>query len=254
MGSRIATNSEIAGVLDRIGDLLEARGENPFRISSYRRAASLVKDSDRSLARLAQEEGILGLTKIRGIGEKLAGVIDEYVSTRKVEIIEELQKKAPGSAPPKHKTVRDSALSVAPTGKSESDSGRAAGRLKFEAAPSRESRDAPPVGVILDVDAEYCRRAEEGSLKRIAPRQHNPKGEAWLPILSTSREDWKFTAMFSNTALAHQLGKTGDWVVVYFRKKGEEERQCTVVTEQRGEMKGKRVIRGREAETQGHYR
>lgn len=58
--------------------------------------------------------------------------------------------------------------------------------------------------------------------------------------------------MFSNTARAHELGKTDDWVVVYFRK-GKRENQCTVVTETRGPLKGKRVIRGREDECRTYY-
>jgi len=58
--------------------------------------------------------------------------------------------------------------------------------------------------------------------------------------------------MFSNTPTAHKLGKTDDWVVVYYAR-GKGENQCTVVTESRGAMKGKRVIRGREEECVKHY-
>jgi DNA polymerase (family 10) len=58
--------------------------------------------------------------------------------------------------------------------------------------------------------------------------------------------------MFSNTATAHDLGKTNDWVVVYYEK-GKGENQCTVVTESRGALKGKRVIRGREKECVEYY-
>jgi len=81
----------------------------------------------------------------------------------------------------------------------------------------------------------------------IAPRLLNPGKKAWLPLLATSRKGWKFTIMYSNTATAHKLGKTNDWVVVYYES-GKGENQCTVVTEQRGALKGKRVIRGREKE------
>jgi DNA polymerase (family X) len=261
MASKSATNTEIAGVLDRIGDLLEAKGENPFRVNSYRRAATLVKDSDRSFAQLVREQGVLGLTNVRGIGDKLAGVIEEYVSTQKVSLLEELEKEAPASPPGEEKAsisasrpTRRSGSASAGTKRAEPQSSRAKSPGGADAATSREPKGAPPVSVILDVDTEYRKKADEGSLKLIAPKQHNPEGAAWLPILSTSRGDLKFTAMFSNTALAHQLGKTDDWVVIYFKKRGEEERQCTVVTEHRGDLKGKRVIRGREAESQKYYR
>jgi hypothetical protein len=53
--------------------------------------------------------------------------------------------------------------------------------------------------------------------------------------------------MFSNTETAHKLGKTDDWVVVYIEK-GKGENQLTDVTETRGAMKGRRVIRGQEKE------
>jgi hypothetical protein len=60
------------------------------------------------------------------------------------------------------------------------------------------------------------------------------------------------TVLFSNTARAHELGKTHDWVVIYYQKDGPEA-QCTVVTETRGPLKGKRVIRGRERECRQFY-
>jgi len=56
---------------------------------------------------------------------------------------------------------------------------------------------------------------------------------------------YKVTVMLPNTATAHTLGKTNDRVVAYFEK-GEGENHCTVVTEARGALKGKREICGRE--------
>jgi hypothetical protein len=82
----------------------------------------------------------------------------------------------------------------------------------------------------------------------IAPKRFNPKGEAWLPVLHVRRGRWHFTALFSNTARAHELGKVEDWVVLYFHSDGGGEAQRTVVTETRGALVGQRVVRGREAE------
>lgn len=261
MASTRTSNAEIAGMLDRIGDLLEIKGENPFRVSSYRRAATLVKDSERSFARLAAEQGAEGLTKIRGIGEKLAAVIEEFVNTGKIGMLEELEKEAEGSASKIQKPLSSPSTPAGRTGsarlkatRSVAKSDRGAGRGQNKAMASRVGGETPPVSIILEVDKEYRKRAAEGSLKLIAPKKFNPEGTAWLPIFSTARKDWKFTVMFSNTALAHELGKTGDWVVIYFEKEGEEERQCTVVTEHRGELTGKRVVRGRESESQEYYR
>ena len=65
----------------------------------------------------------------------------------------------------------------------------------------------PVVQDLLDVDREYRRRAKAGDLPMIAPRRFNPRGEAWLPVLHTSRGERHYTALFSNTALAHRLGR-----------------------------------------------
>jgi DNA polymerase (family X) len=112
--------------------------------------------------------------------------------------------------------------------------------------------ESPSVGLILGVDAEYRKEAEAGRLKRIAPKKFNPDGKAWLPVLYTDREGWKFTVLFSNTARAHELGKTNDWVVVYYDR-GFGENQCTIVTEHNGPLAGLRVIRGRGKECVEHY-
>ena len=102
--------------------------------------------------------------------------------------------------------------------------------------------------MLLEVDAEYRRRAAAGTLRRIAPRRFNPDGVAWLPVFHDERAGWSFNALFSNTARAHELGKTDDWVVIFYER-GKDEGQCTVVTETHGPRAGQRVVRGREGET-----
>jgi hypothetical protein len=110
----------------------------------------------------------------------------------------------------------------------------------------------PGVDLLLDVDRAYRREAERGVLPKIAPRRFNLAGEAWLPILHTERGDWHFTALFSNTARAHELGRSRDWVVIYFHQDSGPEGQRTVVTETRGPAAESRVVRGREAECRAH--
>ena len=90
-------------------------------------------------------------------------------------------------------------------------------------------------------------------MPRIAPKRNNPKHAAWLPILHLEREGWSFTALFSNTALAHQLHKTADWVVLHYEH-DHVHGQATVVTEWRGKLAGRRVVRGHEAQCIAHYR
>jgi hypothetical protein len=102
------------------------------------------------------------------------------------------------------------------------------------------------------VDREYRQKVASGDLPVIAPRRFNPKREAWLPILHTMRGDRHYTALFSNTARAHELGKTKDWVVLYYDGRNGEH-QCTVITSSRAPFVGKRIVRGREDECFSHY-
>jgi hypothetical protein len=115
--------------------------------------------------------------------------------------------------------------------------------LAQEAAPAA----APSVRDLLAVDREYRRKARAGKLPLVAPRRLNPSGRAWLPVLHTSRTSRRYTALFSNTATAHLRGRTGDWVVLYYSG-NDRSGQVTVVTEWHGPLKGKRVVRGREAD------
>jgi putative hydrolase len=108
------------------------------------------------------------------------------------------------------------------------------------------------VDVLLDVDREYRAKAAADRLPRIAPKRFNPQGEAWLPVLHTQRGKHDYTALFSNTARAHELGTTHDWVVIY-RDDADGAGQWTVVTAWFGALQGQRVVRGREAECEAHY-
>lgn len=128
-----------------------------------------------------------------------------------------------------------------------------AGRLgRVRKPPSALPSEEPAVSEILDVDREYRMRAGKGELPKIAPRRFNPKHEAWLPILHTTRGDRHYTALFSNTAHAHQAHKTRNWVVIYYDS-GQGERQCTVITAERGPMESRRIVRGREGECLAYY-
>ncbi len=222
------SNSRIAELFEMIADHLAAKDENPFRVRSYRTAAASVRSSKTPIGKLVKESGGAALKGIPGVGERLAGLIEEYVKSGEVELLETLRKEVKPEDLEKVKAA------------------------KKEHPPAGPSAPLIPVPLILEIDAEYREKAASRKLKLIAPKLLNPGKKAWLPILATSKKGWKFTVMFSNTATAHKLGKTDDWVVVYYES-GKGENQCTVVTEQRGPMKGRRVIRGREAECKTFY-
>jgi DNA polymerase (family 10) len=111
----------------------------------------------------------------------------------------------------------------------------------------------PPVADLLAVDREYREKAARGELPTIAPKRFNPSGEAWLPVLHVTQDGLHYTALYSNTALAHQLDRTRDWVVLFFYDDDHVEGQHTIVTETHGALAGRRVVRGREAECGVHY-
>ncbi len=117
-----------------------------------------------------------------------------------------------------------------------------------------ELEGALGVAEILALDDEYLRRASAGKLKKIAPKRNNPTGEAWLPIMEKALGHGRATVLFSNTDRAHELGRIKDWVVVYYRPLGSDrEQRWTVVTEFKGRLKDRRVVRGRERECLNYY-
>lgn len=125
-------------------------------------------------------------------------------------------------------------------------------QTQFQSLHVGHPDDEPSVDELLDIDAEYRHEADLGRLKTIAPQRFNPTGEAWLPILHTTRGDRHYHAMFSNTARAHELGTTPDWVVISRDDDGHHG-QWTVITSQFGRLKGKRIVRGREDECTALY-
>ncbi|MEZ5670506.1 MAG: helix-hairpin-helix domain-containing protein [Alphaproteobacteria bacterium] len=277
-----ATNQAIAVHLREAADLLAAQQANPFRVRAYRNAAASVDRVERDVGDVLAEGGVEGLVALPGIGEALAAAIAEMARTGRWAQLERLRgtvdpealfRAVPGIGPELARRIHD-ALDVdsledletaAHDGRLEGVPGvgarRAAGiraalaqmLQRGRARPRAAPADEPGVADILAVDAEYRDRAAAGSLERIAPRRFNPAGEAWLPILHAERGDWRFTALFSNTAQAHRLDRVRDWVVIYYHRDDRPEGQCTVVTETRGTLTGRRVVRGRETECRSHY-
>lgn len=84
-------NREIARIFNEIADALEIKGENVFRVRAYRRAAQNVESFPRDVAEASREE----LLKVPGIGEDLAGKIEEIVRTGTLKTYEELRREMP---------------------------------------------------------------------------------------------------------------------------------------------------------------
>jgi putative hydrolase len=261
--------------------LLAEQQANPFRVRAYRRAADTIAGLPEELAAFVSKGGIEGLEGLPGIGPSLAAAIAEMVRTGRWAQLERLRGAVepeklfcsiPGIGPKLARRIHDAlhvdtleALEAAAhDGRLEGVPGvgrrRAAmlqaalgTRLARIRPAARRAVREPGVETLLDVDREYRTKAAEDSLPKIAPKRFNPEGKAWLPILHTERDRWQFTALFSNTARAHELGRINDWVVIYFHADTEPEGQRTVVTENQGDLAGRRVVRGRERECRVFY-
>ena len=270
-------NRAASEILRHCAELLRQQRANPFRVNAYLRAAKTLDTLPTDAREILRESGIKGLLELPHIGTGLAGAIDEIARTGALAQLDRLRGSAdpeallrvvPGVGPTLARAIHDELqidsleeLEVAAhDGRLEALRGigprrtaalRASLATLLGRARPRRGPDGPvpPVATLLAVDAEYRRAAAVGSLPTIAPRRFNPDHKAWLPILHTERDGWHFTALFSNTAKAHELGRTDDWVVIYFYDDDHREGQHTVVTETHGPLAGRRVVRGREAES-----
>lgn len=275
-------NQQIAGNLEEVARILSEQGAGHYRVQAYVHAADALRSLKEPASVILKRDGLEGLDAIPGVGETISHVIHDIVlhgrsgmlarlrgesepiallasvpgvskaTARKlhddlgIESLQDLEEAAhdgrlaslPGFGPKRLAGVRDTLA-------------QRLGRL--QRTPSIAVASAkPPVKELLDVDQQYREEAKAGKLRKIAPKRFNPTGEAWLPVLHTTRGSRHYTALFSNTPRAHEQGKTNDWVVIY-HDGADGEHQCTVITSSFGRLKGKRIIPGREVECEAHY-
>jgi putative hydrolase len=278
----IARNQQIALKLAQAADLLEQQAANPFRVSAYRHASETVARLDKDIADIATQEGAAGLVALPGIGKGIARAIQELLDTGRWVQLERLRgtldpvhlfQTVPGIGPKLAEQIHEAlhidtleALEAAAYDGSlagvpgvgerriaaiRNSLSQLLGRTRRR--PREEPGAVPGVGLLLAADAEYRDKAALDALPVIAPKRFNPEGKAWLPILHSQDDNWHFTLLYSNTARAHELKRTHDWVVAYYYDDHHQEGQCTIVTETRGPLIGRRVVRGRELECREYY-
>lgn len=262
-------NAHIASRLDEVAQILEEQAANPYRVRAYRRAADSLRRQPRPVDEVLREGGLVALEELPGIGESLARSIRALVTTGRLPMLDRMRGESdplallrtiPGIGRVTADRLHDElGIETLEDLEAAAHDGRLARRRGFGPKRLAAIRDSlaqrlgrvrrgadaapePPLAQILDVDAEYRSRAARGTLPRIAPRRFNPSREAWLPVLHTARGERHYTALYSNTARAHRLGTTRDWVVIYVD--GAEERSYTVVTARHGPLAGRRLVRG----------
>ncbi len=267
------SNSDVADRLDEVANLLEEQSGNEFRVQAWRGGAATIRRLARPVRDLLSEEGLEGLDRLPGIGQGLARAVRQLMETGRLATLERLRGESdpaallasvPGIGHTFAKRIHDrfgiesleELEQASHDGRLASLDGIGAKRLtgirdalatRLRTRRRTTADDVPDVAELLDVDREYREGAAAGQLPTIAPRRFNPRRESWLPILHTTRGTRHYTALFSNTATAHRLNRMHDWVVIYWDGR-DGERQCTVVTEMKGPLVRRRVVRGRESE------
>jgi hypothetical protein len=271
-------NATIARKLNDYANYLEGEDTNVYRVRAYRRAAATVLAQERPLAEVVNEKGRAGLEDLPGIGSSLAYTIEGLVRTGEFRTFrpdaghvdpERLLTSLPGigrqlahmlyeqlgitTLEEMERAAHDGRLAQAGVGPKRLRGliDALAGRLHRSRLPE-PIQGEPSVAALLAIDEEYRLQADSDTLPRLTPRRFNQEHEPWLPLYVADRDGWRFRALFSNTALAHRLGKAHDWVVIAFHD-GFNSAQRTVVTETRGDLRGLRVVRGRERECRLYY-
>ncbi|PFG05465.1 DNA polymerase/3'-5' exonuclease PolX [Bacillus sp. es.034] len=80
---------DIIKLLENIAIYMELKGENSFKTSAYRKAASALENDDRSLQEISD------FTKLSGIGKGTASVIEEYINEGTSSVLEGLKEEVP---------------------------------------------------------------------------------------------------------------------------------------------------------------
>ena len=280
----IPENRQIAQKLREVALLLDEQGANRFRIQAYRTAADRLEQLEVPVSKLAEQQGTDGLQALPGIGVSLARSIHTLVVSGRLPMLDRLRGRmdpialltsVPGvGSALAHRLHDDLHIETLEQLEMAAHDGRLAdiegvgpkklqgiidsltarlGRVRrLTHTIGSQPAGEPSIEELLDVDREYRESAFAGTLQKIAPHRFNPKREASLPILHTQRDIRHYTALFSNSALAHRLKKMRDWVILYYDD-GHGEHQCTVVTGRNAPFTGKRIVRGREPDCASYY-
>ena len=90
-------NEEIARRFVRLATLMEIRGDDKFRVRSYRNAAEVIETWPEPLERVARAEGATGLQALPGVGKAISGKVVELLERGTFEAWERLTGETPES-------------------------------------------------------------------------------------------------------------------------------------------------------------
>ena len=82
------TNEEVASTLDELADLLQARGEIVFKVRSYRKAASAIRQLPQPVEEYRKAHD---LREIPGVGEAIAKKVNDLLDTGSFRLLDEVR-------------------------------------------------------------------------------------------------------------------------------------------------------------------
>jgi len=287
--SKPPSNEELANAIKEVATFLQVQGANRFRVEAYYRAVNVLLSLDQPVWQIYEMNGIAALEELPAFGKSIARALQQMIRGGKWPLLERLSgndaiesafASVPNIGPVFAKRIHDELhietlaelQAAAWDGRLEKLSGVGEKRLRAvrESLAGRGRFQHPltsdedhfdvtskiPVAEILDIDDQYQFEVRNKTLPKVAPKKNNPTQEAWLPILHTQRGDRHYTALYSNTAHAHELGMHTDWVVIYLEDHHHTQQhgRWTVITSQFGKLRGKRIVRGREKLCVEYYR
>ena len=90
-------NESIARRFFQLAALMEIRGDDPFRLRSYRNAGESIETWPTKLKTIADNEGIPGLQTIPGVGKAIAGKIMELLERGTFDAWESITAETPAT-------------------------------------------------------------------------------------------------------------------------------------------------------------
>ena len=85
-------NRELAEIFGKMADILEFKGENPFKVNAYRKASRVIGELSDDIEGIYNQEGLMN---IPGIGSGIAKKIEEYLTTGRMSKYEEVTQEVP---------------------------------------------------------------------------------------------------------------------------------------------------------------
>jgi putative hydrolase len=277
-----AFNETIAGKLREMADVLEQQQADGFRVAAYRRAAATVETLTSSIEDIAHADGLSGLMALPAIGRGIALAIMEMLSTGRWSQLERLRgslqpeqliQTLPGVGPELavrihgelHIDTLEALELAAHDGRLASVPGlghrRVAGiraalteRLGRQRIRVLLQAKAPPVALVLTSTGSTGKRRRRAACASLHPKGSTRQARHGCPSFIRHGGIGALRRCSLTPARAHELRKTRDWVVIYAYRDTEPESQSTIVTEMRGSLSGRRVVRGREEECGLYYR